>query len=350
LNHERIVKVRGKSEAPFGFYMDYVEGRNLRSMAPPTDDPTLGLRILILSGETIKHAHERGVIHRDIKPENLLVVLKADGTWLPFLTDFDLAWFSTASKLASQAMANLSYGAPEYLQAPLSEAAHRVTVDTYSFAQLAFYIMTGADPAAFQTERNTDVLRKRLANWSVGSVAQEFLEWYTRCSMSDPRQRPRDFADIVGELVSMESMLITSEMTILSRDALLAELAYSLCGLPGANIKHAPSSYWSVSGQTQVEVSITGERRDGKNTFYDLRTRLALQQLAMSQESNVKARAALNSRVDQALKGYAGASKNFGGHGVYEVFINLPGVVDRMEGVRYARSALADVIGAIERG
>lgn len=349
LNHERIVKVRGKSEAPLGFYMDYVEGRNLRTMAPPTDDPTLGLRILILSGETISHAHDKGVIHRDIKPENLLVVLKPDGTWLPFLTDFDLAWFSTASKLASQAMANLSYGAPEYLQAPLSEAAHRATVDTYSFAQLAFYIMTGADPAAFQTDRNADVLRKRIANWNAGTVAQNFLSWYLRCSASDPRQRPRNFVDVVGELVSMESMLTTSETTVLPGRTLLAELAYSLCGLPGADMRHAPSSYWSVSGQTQVTVSISGEKRDSKNTFYDLRAELAMQQLAKTRDSNVKARATLNSRVDQALKGYVGASKNFGSRGAYEVVINLPGVVDKMEGVRYARSALAEVIAAIER-
>jgi serine/threonine protein kinase len=350
LNHERIVKVRGKSAAPLGFYMDYVEGRNLRTMAPPTDDPRLGLRILVLAGETIKHAHDKGVVHRDIKPENLLVVLKADGTWLPFLTDFDLAWFSTASKLASQAMASLSYGAPEYLQAPLSEAAHRMTVDTYSFIQLAYYIMTGSDPVAFQAERNTEVLRKRLAHWRVGGVAQRFLDLYMRCSMSDPRQRPDDFAEIIEELVSMESMLATSDATVLPRDTLLAELAYSLCGLPGSDVKYAPSSYWSVSGQTQIDVSITGEKRDGKKVFYDLRARLALQQIAMSQESNVKARAALNSRVDNALKGYEGASKDYGSSGAYAVYINLPGVSDRMEGVRYARSALADVIGAIERG
>jgi serine/threonine protein kinase len=348
LDHERIVKVRGKSVVPLGFYMDYIEGLNLKSMPPPADDPSTIVRLLILAADTLLHAHDAGVIHRDIKPENLLVSLRPDGVWLPFLTDFDLAWFTTASKLASQAMANLSYGAPEYLQAPLSEAAHRPAVDIFSFAQLAFYAMTGKDPAAFQPEANFNLLTRRLNHWDVGAAAAAFIEWYQKCSQPNPKLRPADFREVVDELSSVEAMLSTAGSSLLGHDSFLSEIAYSLVGLPGAESDNQPSSLWSLSGRTQMSIRIAGEKRTAQSTIYDLEVRLSHEQITMSQETNVKARNSLNNRVDAALRPFDGAKKRFGGRGSYEVFVDLPGVIAKVDGVRFAASAIRQVIHAIE--
>jgi serine/threonine protein kinase len=349
LNHERVVKVRGKSTVPVGFYMDYIAGRNLRSMPPPTDDPAVNLRLLVLSAETIKHAHDAGVIHRDIKPENVLVVRQGNGVWLPFLTDFDLSWFTNASRLASEAMANLSFGAPEYLQAPLSEAAHRTAVDSYSFGQLGYYVMVGDNPAAFQSERNINFLRRRLAGWAVGAAAAGFLEWYVDCTRQKPADRPQEFQEVIDRLVAIETALAPYDTEMLSRDQMLAELAYSLRGLPGEESRGAPSRYRSVSGRTEINMSVEGERRSASKTYYDLEARLSLERIAMSQDTNAKARNTLNNRVDAALRGFDGAKKRYGKKGAYEVFIYLPGVVATIEGVRYARSAIQQVIDTIER-
>jgi serine/threonine protein kinase len=348
LDHERIVKVRGKSVVPLGFYMDYIEGLNLRSMPPPSDDPSTSLRLLILAADTLIHAHDAGVIHRDIKPENLLVSLRPDGVWLPFLTDFDLAWFSTASKLASQAMANLSYGAPEYLQAPLSEAAHRPTVDTFSFAQLAFYAMSGSDPAAFQPDANSNLLHRRLNHWDVGAAAAAFINWYQKCSQANPRSRPGDFREVVDELSSIESMLSSAGSSLLGQEQVISEIAYSLVGLPGAEWSSPPSSIRSLSGRTQISVRIAGEQRSSKSTLYDLEVHFSHEQITMSQETNVKARSSLNSRVDSALRAFSGAKKRFGKRGSYDVFVDLPGVAAHVDGVRFATSAIRQVIHAIE--
>ncbi|MGL5829004.1 MAG: protein kinase domain-containing protein [Angustibacter sp.] len=348
LDHERIVKVRGKTSVPLGFYMDYIPGHNLRTMMPLTDEPAQALRLLVLAAETVRHAHERGVVHRDIKPENLLLRLSADGTWLPYLTDFDLAWFSTATTIVDRAMAALSYGAPEYLQAPRSGAAHLTTVDTFGFAQLAFFVVIGDDPAAFQTAPNLNTLRRRLGTWESAGVAQAFVDWYEKCSNPDFSERPSDFSEIIDDLVSMEVRLRNSGHAKLTREELLEEVASSIGGLGADNrgLKH--HAFRSISGRTSMSLKTEGEHRDEQVTFYDVKATLSLDEITMNQASNAKARNALNDRVDSALRQYPGAYKTFGQRGVYQVFIHIPRIAARAEGVRRVREILHKVLLAIE--
>ena len=98
MDHPHIVKVHNFVECPLGFYMDFVDGPNLRSFTGTVDDPRALVLILLAIGETLKHAHQRSVVHRDVKPENILMAYNA-GQWRPFLTDFDLAWYSTATQV-----------------------------------------------------------------------------------------------------------------------------------------------------------------------------------------------------------------------------------------------------------
>ncbi|GAA5071653.1 protein kinase domain-containing protein [Nocardia iowensis] len=348
LNHPRVVKVHGQTTVPVGFFMDYIEGESLATFPTPTDDPGAALRLLILAAETVQHAHAAGVVHRDIKPENLLVSLTPGGAWEPYLTDFDLSWFSNASKLASQAMAPVAYCAPEYFEHPESELARRNTVDTYSFAQLAYFLMVGSSPLPFRTAENANRLRGRTKGWFVGEAASAFVEFYAMCSNYDPRSRPQQFVDLIEMLVDIETLLSGERDDQLTRDQFFAEIQFSLRALPGESISGPGSTFKSISGRTDVVISVEHESRTKSETYYSIKVQLQLHELRVNVVRNEKARTILNKRVDNELRKFPGASKVFGSHGVYEVFIRLPNVAGNMAGVRYARSAIQRVIGSIE--
>src|SRR3990172_845655 len=73
LDHPYIVKVRGFTECPLGFYMDFIDGPNLRNFSGTIEEPRSLVNILLAVAETLRHAHRRGVIHRDVKPENIIM-------------------------------------------------------------------------------------------------------------------------------------------------------------------------------------------------------------------------------------------------------------------------------------
>ncbi len=140
MDHPHIVKVHNFTECPLGFSMDFVDGPNLRSFAGTIDDPRALVLMLLTIGETLKHAHQRNVVHRDVKPENILMSYDAKAAqWRPFLTDFDLAWYSTATqvtKIGQEGIGTVQYSAPEQLATPNSASAHAPTTDSYAFGQL----------------------------------------------------------------------------------------------------------------------------------------------------------------------------------------------------------------------
>ena len=72
LDHPNVVKVREYTSCPIGFFMDFIDGPNLRQFAGTLTDPSDILGMLLTIGETLQHAHGRNVIHRDVKPENII--------------------------------------------------------------------------------------------------------------------------------------------------------------------------------------------------------------------------------------------------------------------------------------
>ena len=69
LEHPHIVKVHGYTNCPLGFYMDFIDGPNLRDFIGALSEPAETLELMIKVAETLHHAHGRNVIHRDVKPE-----------------------------------------------------------------------------------------------------------------------------------------------------------------------------------------------------------------------------------------------------------------------------------------
>jgi serine/threonine protein kinase len=309
------------------------------------------VRILLLVAETIHHAHGRNVVHRDIKPENILLTYdQSNETWLPYLTDFDLAWFSTATKLTKEGMGNVYYAAPEQLASPHSRAAHEVTVDVFSFGQLGFFVLTGSDPAPLGRADNSRALSSRLEQWPVGQAANQYLAWYERCTADQPAERYQDFQILIDELSKIElSLRETAPTSRLSRSDFLGEIAFALSGFTGVVPNTIEPAFPSLSGRAQIVLRTAGERESGDDLLLDLDVRLSLERITIEGVYNERARTIYNNRIDEILRGFDSVRRRPGTHGVFAVHILFANVASSLMGVDHVRQVLSRVIDAIER-
>ncbi len=348
LDHPRVVKVHGYSECPVGFFMDYIEGPSLRDLPAAIDDPAELLRFLILIGETVSHAHSRGVIHRDIKPENILAIYNQDeSTWLPFLTDFDLAWFSQATQVTKQAWGNLSYAAPEQLGNPRSSVARKKAVDIYAFGQVAFFAVTGSDPTPVGRADNARALRERLEKWPTAEAAERFLAWYEKCT-ADIRQRYPEFLDVMDELFVVESILRNEDRQQLDLTQFTREIAFSLSGFASIALESA-GAFSSTSGRTSIVIKgeeIPGTERAPKA---NIEVELRLHQIPIEAGSNERGRSILNNRIMEVLNNFPNTKRTPGTHGTFATHIHILNSQMDRSGVKYAQKILRRVLDSIER-
>jgi len=81
--------------------------------------------------------------------------------WNPYLTDFDLAWFSTATLVTRKLSELCSMLHRSKLQNPLRRSLTPRTTDVFSFGQLLFYALTGSDPVSIGASgQSPDAWRK----------------------------------------------------------------------------------------------------------------------------------------------------------------------------------------------
>ena len=266
LEHPHIVKVHKYTQCPVGFYMDFVDGPNLRDFIGALSEPADTLELLIKIAETLQHAHGRNVIHRDVKPENIVLGFDSNSQkWVPYLTDFDLAWFSAATQLTKEAFGAIFYAAPEQLTKPSSHMAHAPTTDIYSFGQLCFFAATGSDPVPFGGADNLSGLRNRIGNWGVEQAANIFADLYDRCTKQDPAHRVQDFRAISDRLFEAHRLIRDADSNQrISSGRFSRELVYALAGLSDdPNRTH--ESFGSLSGRTLIAVTDISEIADCLN-------------------------------------------------------------------------------------
>ncbi|HEY7584678.1 MAG TPA: BTAD domain-containing putative transcriptional regulator, partial [Acidimicrobiia bacterium] len=141
LEHPHIVTLFDFWRDPDGAYlvMPYMRGGNLAETlrrGPWNLGPAL--RLLEQVGSAVAHAHRQGVLHRDIKPGNVL--LDEDGN--AYLSDFGIAT-RMADDLGAPMTTSLAYVPPEEIRGePLTPRS-----DIFSFAILAFQLLTGVHPS-----------------------------------------------------------------------------------------------------------------------------------------------------------------------------------------------------------
>jgi serine/threonine protein kinase len=148
LRHPAVVTVHELRATQSGaaLVMEYVSGGNLRALIDSgrlTGSHAAYLLCEVAAG--LAHAHGSGIVHRDVKPANVL--LTADGH--AKIADFGLARLSLVPD-SYRTSADSSAGTPTYM-APeqILDPAHESPAgDAYSFAVLAYEILTGSRPFA----------------------------------------------------------------------------------------------------------------------------------------------------------------------------------------------------------
>lgn len=363
LRHDHIVRVHRFSECPLGFVMDYVPGQNLRELNPAAtiQEPIAHLDLLIQVAETIEHAHNNGVIHRDIKPENIVCAYDSTRGWIPYLTDFDLAWFSTQTRRATKsALGVIYYAAPEqHVAFDARKALGKLpTLDVFSFGQLAHFVVTGQDPDPVRIELNVERIGNQLNSWATGSAVTQFVDFYRAATQWEPDDRIQDFGAILTRLrdVRDELMFTARDMVLNSRD-FRNEVIFQVSGrpVPDEEASNDAVGFSATSGNWNVTLSYK-EQSLGKRKSPGLILRAHLipsGRIGLPKLSNDRMRTILNTWVDGALQGMdqesVKARRRSGLHGTYEVFVDFEIMDITRESVRIVRGMLSAVIGALER-
>jgi eukaryotic-like serine/threonine-protein kinase len=168
LSHPNMVQAIDVDATPDGqqhyFVMEYIEGKSLYDLmaAPPTGEgrsfsEAEALDIMIQIGQSLAHAHSRGLIHRDVKPKNIM--LTPEG--VAKLTDLGLAR-DTDDKQAALSEAGKAYGTPYYISPEQIrgdvDIDHRA--DIYSLGATFYHLVTGRPP--FEGDSPATVMHKHL--------------------------------------------------------------------------------------------------------------------------------------------------------------------------------------------
>lgn len=351
LEHPQVVRVSEFTECPIGFYMDYIEGPNLREFAGIEQSASETLEHLLTIADTLRHAHDKGVVHRDVKPENILMQYNSEAKkWIPFLTDFDLAWFSAASQVTKVGMGAFAYAAPEQFAQPGAAISHAKTTDIYAFGQLAFFELTRSDPMPGAFDENARVLGERLREWPDAIAAQKFVNLYKQCSQLKPDQRIQSFDQIWSLTYQIFTLLSQpSENRLISLDEFLFQVRFGVIGLQDGNGLHNNTSFYSLNQLTSVDIAYAKGRNN--ESELDLDITFAVQgRLALDSVSNEQARIILSRRIDDMLQNnFAGAIRKSGNRGSFETIIKLKGQPITVAGAFQISQIMKRVIDILER-
>lgn len=305
LKHPRIVSVFDLTEAPFGFTMQLIDGSDLRDFSPSLDrsDAENILSIALEVADTIRFAHDHGVIHRDIKPENVIMGWDGDANrFAPYLTDFDLAYIETNQTVTMATVGGvINYAAPEQFFASNSAIARDAKVDVYAFSQLMYFIVLGRDPQADRPTVNLEAFRSRIAELFSEGAATELYALYERGSHERPSDRLGSMAEVCDALLRAQTAQVSSSATeLLQPTELIRKVAYSYVGIGKYTEGETMVNFRSRSGALSIELSLIAEPRSG---FGDFAIRLdALERLAMpGVASSSVAMGRFDQRIDKRL-------------------------------------------------
>jgi serine/threonine protein kinase/uncharacterized caspase-like protein len=352
LNDPRIVNVHDYSDCPPGFVMDYIDGENLRELAIGTFmEPAEIIQILLASAEAIEHAHLNEVIHRDIKPENIICKYGKDGVYRPYLTDFDLAWFSTQTQKATKtAMGVVYYAAPEQYVAfnPKAARSRTATLDVYSFGQLLYFCFTNSDPEPLDIERNCQTLNRKLKDSCSVTAARSLISLYRNCVQFSPGDRIQNFTFIISTLGMIIQELSHTDDQEIDLAAYLDELHFRVTTI----VPEAPVTSFSNMANTwemSPEWREHTHTRKGIGGFLVIHFK-PLSRVSLENVSNERMRDLLNRRVDDALTSYGNrAQRRPGQKGEFEFFLEWkPKSLTRADALELSE-ALKKVLGNLQR-
>lgn len=345
LDHTHIVKVSQYTDCPVGFVMNYIEGPNLRDFASTKPDSAEILTQLLAVADTLKHAHSRGIVHRDVKPENIIMHWEVD-KYRPYLTDFDLAWFSTATQFTKEGVGSFIYAAPEQLAKPTAQVAHQPTTDIYAFGQLIFFFICKRDPVMLLAD-NSRALSNEVRNWGFEEPARKIVNLFEECTNQDPSKRIRDFRDVSDRLFEIFTLISQEDhLKIISIETFIRQLIFSIIGLsPEKSV--SPNSFRSPSERVQIVITHDVVQKKVNLTFqlYALDT-----PILEGADSHKDLRMLINQRIDNVISNFSDVSlsRHPGKQSGFETFIDFKHISINIEGVEICRQILTRIIDCIE--
>jgi eukaryotic-like serine/threonine-protein kinase len=169
--------------------MELVNGVSLHQMITRQGSTSPESALVVLKGSLLglASAHQLGIVHRDYKPENVLV----DGVGDSKLTDFGVA--VKAGKKAPAAGTPLYMAPEQWNGAPATPAT-----DIYAATAVFFECLTGKTP--FSGRLGQLAIQHETAAVPIGMVEEPLQQLIERGMAKDPRDRPRNAMEFVGEL------------------------------------------------------------------------------------------------------------------------------------------------------
>ena len=201
--------------------MPFASGGSLRDrIATPSSGgrPPMSLveKVQIIAGTARGMAaiHAHGIIHLDLKPENVLMSHLDE----PLITDFGLAASTNAASFSNSAggRGTLHFKAPELCRSKKKGGAViGPAADVYSFAVLAWHVVTGVQP--WEGMMDSEILASLVDGDRPELSEDGSVDWRTQtnpelaalieeCWAQDHTQRPT-FVDIAGRLDTITSAL-----------------------------------------------------------------------------------------------------------------------------------------------
>src|SRR4051794_10554904 len=192
LDVPQVVRLFDYAEEPgagAAIVMELVNGISLHQMITRQGSTSPESALVVLKGSLLglASAHQLGIVHRDYKPENVLVTGAGDSK----LTDFGVA--VQAGKKAPAAGTPLYMAPEQWHGAPATPAT-----DIYAATAVFFECLTGKTP--FSGRLGQLAMQHETAAVPIGMVEEPLQQLIERGMAKDPRDRPRNAMEFVGEL------------------------------------------------------------------------------------------------------------------------------------------------------
>lgn len=246
LNHPNITTVydAGKAgEAVYYFIMEYIEGRDLRSMLEergilPVKESVEYIR---QAANALAHSHNKHIIHRDVKPENLMLTREG----IIKVGDLGLVkWAGDPDGYMTQH--GMVFGSPHYISPERLRDAKDADPrsDIYSLGASFFHMVTGrlpyegpSSPVIMSRHLNDPVPDPREANPALDPELSAIIQ----------KMMAKDLSARFQSMEQVEEALIDYQLTRFGESPAVRRDSRALAGKLPSQKKHASDN---LSNQT----------------------------------------------------------------------------------------------------